>query len=1597
MNAEQNNNSFWSIFSWFCLLFLISSLQSKGQKLSDFMILKSGLIIQNTGQSITNAAGQTIPLFNITNNTGFATTTGTDQIGVTSSWGLTGMGVHIVLLDAGGVRTSHQEFGNGNLIQMDNPLFVSHHATHVAGTLTAAGIDIAATGIAPQAHIRAYDWTHDWTELQMEADCGALLANISYGIITGWQNINDTWYWWGDVTVSTEEDYLFGFYSAQAQAYDQLAHDYPDLLMVKSAGNERNDNGPNQNESHLFFDGTNWVVSNTHRMADGANNGFDCIAHAAVAKNVLTVGAVQDIEGAYTIAEDVQMTPFSAWGPTDDGRIKPDIVANGTGLYSPTAQSDDSYASFSGTSMATPGVTATLALLQQLYLNTYNLYLRSASLKALVVHTALEAGSYPGPDYRFGWGLLNAPGAASVIDQNNTATHSIIEETCTEILDFQMPIASNGLEPLIATLVWTDKAGDCPMPSVDAAMPLLVNDLDITIEKVSGSDVYEPYVLDPANPNAAATTGNNDRDNVEKIVIPNPEPGLYIVHITHKGDLVDGKQDFSLILSGMTMPNPIAYNRLKDSLALVSLYHATDGENWTNASNWLEEPLDNWYGINVNEEGSAITSISLANNNLTGILPADIAHLTALKTLSLSGNHLYGKIPDISTLTNLEMLALYKNELSSPLPDLSNLTNLQWIWLHENQFTFEGLEPIGGTGTYIHQQTLPIFQKGCVLYVKSGGTTAINRYKWYKNGNLVQNVIGDSTFTVTQAANYYCKVSNEIITKPSNNYQNLVLESYSRYVDPSESMVIDSLALVALYNATDGQNWTNNTNWLQTPVENWYGITIGGDACSVVNIDLQSNNLQGTIPVGLAQMSNLNELNLANNQLIGTLPQELETLHFLQKIILTNNELSGTVNIDFEKLPYLKNFEVASNQFTGSVPASMSCAVNLEVIDLQKNQLSGTIPEELTHLTQLKQLLLNHNELRGTLPTFTETSLQILNIANNQLLGSVPDMSNLINLTELVLQNNHFTFEGLEQFTTSTIATLQYAPQYPLNIEHSDNLLSVNAGATTTENNTYKWFKNGVLASTIVGDNTYAISDTAVYYCEISNQIVTQYGEAYQALILTTDSVEFRPLDCDNGCVWPGDTNNDAIVDLHDWLIIGMGYGKNGIARQNSQTTWKPQSAENWGDYYPNSSLYGNLNYKHADTNGDGLINAVDSVAIVQNLWNLRDGFTTNPNYTADPTADHYLASNVEVNAFGTCKSITIDIGLNDLLPANVVEVYGIVFKVHYADIADLLCINGLQADLTTSCLGVLNNNMFSLVKNDTLGKVLHIAAVRNNQTNANCTGDPLARIIAVIHDIPDDTTSHSLTIEPTLVIKADGSHIPVAGQTATVHIPVTVKLTALLEGAYNSATGAMRTDLRTEALLPLEQPFNQSPWNYNGEEQYATMSDMPINAVDWVLVEIRYPYDNYIVVEKRAAILLSDGRIVDVNGFTDGVLFYRLALTGAYYVSLKTRNHLAVMSPSTIAVSNAQLVHNFTSDVTQASGDIQLIEIDTGKWALRAGDINGDGRITISDFNTYTTNASTINQYLGSDCNFDTAVTITDFNLYYENTSLIGIQQIRY
>ena len=413
--------------------------------------------------------------------------------------------------DGGLVRESHNLLED-RVLQIDNPGSISSHATHVSGTMVGSGSQVngQAKGMAPMAELLAYDFGADEPEMTNAASQGMILSNHSYGIPA--DNV-PLWY--------------IGYYDSNARNIDRIIYNAPYYLPIIAAGNDRQSG------------------------ANSEDGGYDYLTDKGVAKNNIVVAATFEVL-EYEDASDVFMSSFSSWGPTDDGRIKPDISAKGVNMYSASGGSNASYTNMSGTSMATPNVSGSLLLLQQHYNDLNGEYMLASTLRALALHTADEAGFAPGPDYRFGWGLLNTQHAAQVISQDGTES-MIITETLDANDVYTYTFKADGTQDISATIAWTDPAAN-PLPggNEDVATPSLVNDLDLRISQ-DGGVTFLPWVLDVATPTAGATNGDNVVDNVEKIEINTPEAGDYIVRVSHKGQLlVNDSQVFSLVIEGIS-------------------------------------------------------------------------------------------------------------------------------------------------------------------------------------------------------------------------------------------------------------------------------------------------------------------------------------------------------------------------------------------------------------------------------------------------------------------------------------------------------------------------------------------------------------------------------------------------------------------------------------------------------------------------------------------------------------------------------------------------------------------------------------------------------------------------------------------------------------------------------------------------------------------------------------------------------------------------------------------------------------------------------------------------------------------------------------
>ncbi len=559
------------------------------------------------------------PRFLRTQNAVSADTISTDEVrpGGSTGLNLTGTNTLIAIWDGGDIRLTHQEFTTNGTRAFDidgtSPLGEQLHPTHVAGTLIAGGVSSAATGMSPKAKLNAYDWYSDIGEMGAAAATNNLhLSNHSYASQVGWGALvvggTPYWAWFGNTNISQTEDYQFGFYNASARSADSVVHGANYYLPVWAAANERGSAGQapsGQPIGHYAWNGTTFnPVFTVTRPSDGDAGGFDTLPPESVAKNILTVGSVADLVGGYANTTGVVVSSFSGFGPTDDGRIKPDLTANGELLTSTSNSVNNGYTAMSGTSMATPSVAGSLNLLADRYSQLYgtNRAMLASTLKGLAIHTADEAGSFAGPDYRYGWGLMNTKTAALLIDSHyQSQALANIKEVILNSGDFiEFPVVATNTKPLKVTICWTDPPGTSPTSSVDPTNRMLINDLDLRV--IRGSTTNSPWVLDPVTRTNAPTTGDNIRDNVEQVVITNAVSDVYTIRVTHKGTLVDtngaaAAQRVSILMSGnIAQPKPplllapplvLSSNQVAISWpSIVGLRYQLQHKDDLNVTNW---------------------------------------------------------------------------------------------------------------------------------------------------------------------------------------------------------------------------------------------------------------------------------------------------------------------------------------------------------------------------------------------------------------------------------------------------------------------------------------------------------------------------------------------------------------------------------------------------------------------------------------------------------------------------------------------------------------------------------------------------------------------------------------------------------------------------------------------------------------------------------------------------------------------------------------------------------------------------------------------------------------------------------------------------
>lgn len=509
-----------------------------------------------------------------------------------------GTGLTIHIFDGGRVYAKHKDFGG--TATTPSPRITnaeaatvpySAHSTAVTGMMGGVGNVISngtvsgnTKGMAPGASFVSYTFgtttlpgnTATSSVFQKIQLSSPKLSNHSYGYNPGWEYHSASsdfpytgWYYGGKYD-SVNDAVLYdlnGTYYSSDQNYDLLVSANPTMVIVKSAGNSFGE-GPNAYQGTAYFsDSTdNWVefpVGATY-PPDNCSTGFDCIGPGSLAKNIIVVGATDKILNAtkrYTAATDVVKSGYSSAGPRDDGGIKPDIAGVGTNIFSAssadTVAGSESWANGSGTSYSAPQITGIIGLWDQIYQNLFGNQMLNANLaKALLLHSAQEAGPAEGPDAWYGWGFADAKRGAELIVGKSNGSVIFQEQNLSNGSTFSKTITASANGPLKATITWVDPAGTSPTTIAQAynnPKSKLINDLDLRVKDLTTNTTTLPFKLNLSALAAGAVRGDNTVDNVEQVLIPNAVAGRqYQITVTHKRTLQSSQpQTFALLAENL--------------------------------------------------------------------------------------------------------------------------------------------------------------------------------------------------------------------------------------------------------------------------------------------------------------------------------------------------------------------------------------------------------------------------------------------------------------------------------------------------------------------------------------------------------------------------------------------------------------------------------------------------------------------------------------------------------------------------------------------------------------------------------------------------------------------------------------------------------------------------------------------------------------------------------------------------------------------------------------------------------------------------------------------------------------------------------------
>ena len=478
-------------------------------------------------------------------------------------------------------------------------------------------------------------------------------------------------------------------------------------------------------------------------------------------------------------------------------------------------------------------------------------------------------------------------------------------------------------------------------------------------------------------------------------------------------------------------------NRQTDSLALVAVYNASDGPNWTKNQWDLSKPMNEWKAVTLTD--GRVTALKLTTSGVVAkewTLPAEIGDLTELTDLRISSNKLTGDLPEtLYDLEKLEVLYFQNDNLTGALSSkIGQLTELTQLYVDRNANMTGSIPPeignlkklarinisqtgIGGpipaelgqcfallqfmafktdlSGTLPDIWDLPDLQT-VMLYGNPGLTGELPA----SLGKLKPSVSG-STVTAPSLQLHECNFTGSIpasfaglhektkqvfldknkmsgviprAVSAHPNFSNWRIspqqEGYGLTLAPEPSRQLDSLALVAVYNASDGPNWAKNTWDLTKPMSTWPAVTLTDGRVTALKLTTSGViTKEWTLPDEISDLTELTDLRISSNKLTGDLPETLYDLEKLENLYFQNDNLTGIISPKIGQLTELTQLYVDRNaKMIGSIPKEIGNLKKLARINISQTGIGGEIPVELGQCDALLQFMAFKTNLIGTLP-----------------------------------------------------------------------------------------------------------------------------------------------------------------------------------------------------------------------------------------------------------------------------------------------------------------------------------------------------------------------------------------------------------------------------------------------------------------------------------------------------------------------------------------------------------------------------------------------------------------------------------------------------